>query len=163
MLFFISPADCCFRKSEFNTTLLYQNEGEETQPQEHQHSCPILLQFRHSFPTLCKNHIKGEVDKKIQAWETLKFTKGFVFASYRCSKQSVSRLLTLNWSEHFIQWGCFQICCGIIHHYTCFFYKQLGSGLKPQSCLYFQDFGGSKLPNGCLVVWPSNRYLRGIQ
>ena len=37
-------------------------------------------------------------------------TKGFVFSLYRCSKQLVSCLLTLNWSEPFIPWGCFQIC-----------------------------------------------------
>ena len=33
-------------------------------------------------------------------------------SSCRCSKHSVSRLLTLNWSEHFIWCGCFQICSG---------------------------------------------------
>ena len=38
--------------------------------------------------------------------------EGFVFSSCRCSKQSVSRLLTLNWSEHFIRWGYFQIYSG---------------------------------------------------
>ena len=27
MLFFLSPQYCCFRSSEFNNTLLYQNEG----------------------------------------------------------------------------------------------------------------------------------------
>ena len=43
------------------------------------------------------------------------------------------------------------------------FDKQLVSGLSPQSCLYFQGFWGSKLLNGCLVVWPSSRCLRGIQ
>ena len=146
MLFFISPADCCFRKSEFNTTLLYQNEGEETQPQEHQHSCLILLEFRHSFPTLCKNHIKGEADKKIQAWETLKFTEGFVFASYRCSKQSVSRLLTLNWSEHFIQWGCFQICCGNNNTSLHLFFLQ-ATRVRPQASklLIFSGFWGLKV------------------
>ena len=37
-------------------------------------------------------------------------------------------------------------------YYNTFFYKQLGSGLSPQSCLYFQDFWGSKRLNGCLVV-----------
>ena len=31
-------------------------------------------------------------------------------------------------------------------------YKQLGSGLSPQSCLYFQGFPVSKLLNGCFVV-----------
>ena len=39
---------------------------------------------------------------------------------------------------------------------TPIFYKQLGSGLSPQSCFYFQVAWGSKLLNGCLVVWPSN-------
>ena len=36
--------------------------------------------------------------------------------------------------------------------YTLIFYKQLGSGLSPESCLYFQGFRGSKLLNGCLVL-----------
>ena len=31
------------------------------------------------------------------------------------------------------------------------FYKQLGSGLRPQNFLCFQDFWCSKLPNGCLM------------
>ena len=43
-----------------------------------------------------------------------------------------------------------------------FSYKQLGSGLSPQSCLYLQGFWGPKLLNGCLVVWPSNLCLRRI-
>ena len=30
-----------------------------------------------------------------------------------------------------------------------FFYKQLGSGLSPESCWYFQGFWGSKLLNVC--------------
>ena len=80
--------------------------------QEHQHPCPILLEFRHSSPPLCKNHKKHNVDKKIQICETVTLTESFVFSSCRCSKQSASRLLILNWSEHFIQWGCFQICRG---------------------------------------------------
>ena len=33
-----------------------------------------------------------------------------------------------------------------------FFYKQVGSGLSPQICLYFQGFRGSKLLNDCLIV-----------
>ena len=40
------------------------------------------------------------------------YTKGFIFSSNRCSEQSVSCLLTLNWSQHFIWWDCFQICSG---------------------------------------------------
>ena len=55
-----------------------------------------------------------------------------------------------------------KLFCEIID-YTYFVYKQLGSGLNPQSCLYFQGFGGSKLLNGCLIVWRSNLCLRGIQ
>ena len=31
-------------------------------------------------------------------------------------------------------------------------YRQLGSGINPQSCLYFHGFLGSELLNGCLVV-----------
>ena len=33
-----------------------------------------------------------------------------------------------------------------------FFYKQLGSGVSPPSCLYSQGFQGSKFFNGCLIV-----------
>ena len=43
----------------------------------------------------------------------------------------------------------------MIWDYT-FFYKQLGSDLNSQSCLYFQRFRGSELLNGCLIIWPSN-------
>ena len=86
------------------------SEGWSLTTQEHQHPCPIVLEFCHSSPPLYKNHKKTEVDKKIQACDTLTLTKSFVFSSCRCSKQSVSRLLTLNWLEHFVQWGYFQIC-----------------------------------------------------
>ena len=44
-----------------------------------------------------------------------------------------------------------------------FFYKQLMSGFSPESCWYFQGFRSSKLLNGCLVDWPSNLCLRGMQ
>ena len=112
MLIFIPSLDSCCQRSEFNNTLLYQSKGKETQPQEHQYPCPILLEFCHFSLPLCKNHKKSEVYQKIQACETLTLTKGFVFSLYRCSKQSVSRLLTLNWSKYFIRWGYFQICSG---------------------------------------------------
>ena len=75
-------------------------------------SSPILLDFRHFSPPFCKNHKKAEVDKKIQACETLTLTEGLVFSSCRCSKQSLSRLLSLNCSVHFIRCGCFQVCRG---------------------------------------------------
>ena len=42
-------------------------------------------------------------------------------------------------------------------------YKQLGSGLSPEACLYFPRFRGSLLLNGCLVVRASNLCLRGMQ
>ena len=90
------------------------SEGWSLPTQEHQHPCPILLEFRHSSPPLCKNHKKPEVDKKIQACETLTFTltEGFVFSSCKRSKQSASHLLALNWSEQPIRCGYFQICSG---------------------------------------------------
>ena len=37
--------------------------------------------------------------------------------------------------------------------YYTFFYKQLASGLSPQSRLYLQGFWGLKLLNVYLVVW----------
>ena len=46
------------------------------------------------------------------------------------------------------------------------FFKQLGSDLSPQSCLYFHGSWGSKcfqVLNGFLVVWPSNLCLQRIQ
>ena len=85
------------------------SKGQSLKTQEHQHRCPILLEFHHSSPPLCKNYKKPVVNKKIQACETLTLTKSFVFSSCRCSEQSVSCLLTLNWSEHFIWW---EICSG---------------------------------------------------
>ena len=39
----------------------------------------------------------------------------------------------------------------VVYYDMYFFYKQLGSGLNRQSCLYFQGFRGSKLLNGYLV------------
>ena len=63
---------------------------------------------------------------------------------------------------------CFVFYVGVLHSYCTlilhsFFYKQLGSGFSPQSCLYFPSFRGSKLLNGCLVFWPSKLCVRGIQ
>ena len=51
----------------------------------------------------------------------------------------------------------------ILWTYTYFLFKQLVSGLNPQSVLYFQGFQSSKLLNGCLMFWPSNLRLRGMQ
>ena len=88
------------------------SEGRSLTTQQQEHPCPILLEFCHSSPLYFKNHKKTEIDKKILACETLTLTKGFLISSCRCSKQSVSCLLTLNCSEDFIRWGFFQICSG---------------------------------------------------
>ena len=88
------------------------SKGRSLTTQEYQHPCPIQLEFRDSSPPLCKNHKKPEVAKKTQACETITLTKSFAFSWCRCSKQSVSCLLTMIWSEHFIRWGFFQICSG---------------------------------------------------
>ena len=42
-------------------------------------------------------------------------------------------------------------------------YKQLGSGLSPERCLYSPGFWGSKLLNGYLMLRPRNLCLRGMQ
>ena len=77
------------------TTLLFtKTKEEETHPLEYQHSCTISLESRYSSPPLCKKHTKVEIDKKIQACQTITSTEGSIFYSYRCSKQSVSHLLT---------------------------------------------------------------------
>ena len=87
------------------------SEARSLTAQEHQHPCPILLEFRHSSPPLFKNYKKPEVHKKFKHARHID-RESFVFSSYRDSKESVSRLLTLNWLEHFIWWDYFQICCG---------------------------------------------------
>ena len=38
--------------------------------------------------------------------------QGHCIFSMQISNQSVSCLLTVNWPEHFIRWGCFQIYSG---------------------------------------------------
>ena len=43
------------------------------------------------------------------------------------------------------------------------FYKQLGSGPSPQSCLLLQDFECSKFLNGCIVVWRDKKNLSVFQ
>ena len=119
---------------------------ERKQPQEHQHPYSILLWFRHSSPPICKNHKKPEVDNNIQACETLTLTEGFVFSLCRCSKQSVSCLLTLNSSEHFIWCGCFQICSGndniSLLLYVCEIIHLINKGI---TSLYVQEQGGTLL------------------
>ena len=67
-------------------------------------------------PPLCKNHEKPEIDHKIQAWKTLTSTEGFVFSLCRCSKQSLSRLLT-GQSTLFGGVAFKSVVETIIHHY----------------------------------------------
>ena len=79
------PYVCCFSYH----SCIAASEGRSLTTQEHEHHCPILLVFPHSFPPLCKNHKKPEFYKKIQACETLTLAESFVFSSCRCSEQSV--------------------------------------------------------------------------
>ena len=92
--------------NDFNNTILYQNEGEETKSQEHQHPCPILLEFRHSSPPFCKNDQKTWV----RACETKYIDQRLCIFLMQILK--AVNLLTVNWSEHFFRWGYFQICSG---------------------------------------------------
>ena len=91
--------DCCFRRSEFNktrtSTFLSYSIGISSLP-----SSPL---WNHQKPWKFKH--AGH----------LHWNESFVFSSCRCSKRSVSCLLIMNWSEHFIQWGFFQICSGNIN------------------------------------------------
>ena len=57
--------------------------------------------------------------------------------------------MILLWFENLCVWKYFDKKV-----YTLFLYKQLGSSLSPQNCLYIQGFLGSRLLNGCLIVWP---------
>ena len=61
-------------------------------------------------PLTSAKTIKSSICKKIQACQTLKLTKGFVFSLHKRSEQSVSCLSTLNWSEHFLWRVYLQIC-----------------------------------------------------
>ena len=57
------------------------SEGRSLTTQEHQNPSPILLEFRHSSPPLCKNDKKPEVD-------TLTLTESFVVSSSRYAQNS---------------------------------------------------------------------------
>ena len=89
------------------------SEGRSLTTEEQQHPCPILLEFPSLLPSplLCKNHKKPEVYKKIQACETVTLTESFIISACRCSKRSVSRLLTLVRTLYSVGF-CFQICSG---------------------------------------------------
>ena len=64
--------------------------AQEIQSQEHQHHCPILLEFCHFSPLLCKNHKKPEFDKKIQTCKTLLYwPRALYFPQYFSLSTSV--------------------------------------------------------------------------
>ena len=86
------------------------SEGQSLTTQENQHPCPTLLKLRHSSPPFCKNHKNLRLIWKFKQENHI--DRELCIFLVRCSKQSVSCLLTLNCSEHFIRWGCFQICSG---------------------------------------------------
>ena len=76
---------------------------------------------------LIGQHDFGDLYWKIIWWKSSSFLQCNIFTPR-----------TLSWMmKHRLHW---------------LFYKQLGSCLNPQSCLYFKCFRGSKLLNGCLVA-----------
>ena len=110
-MFFFSYHPWISASKGWSLTTLFstQMKWQETQPQEHHHLVLILLEFRHSF---------------LPSFPSFTLTEAFVFSLYICSKQSLSWFVTLNWSEHFIWWVCFQICSGINNtHYYCILVK----------------------------------------
>ena len=114
----------------------------EKQPQEHQDPSRILLEFRHSSPPLCKNIKNLRSMRKFKRARHLHWhlhLQDFVFSSSRCSKQSVSRLLTLNWSEHFIWCGCFQICSGNNNTLLLYAFEVIHLINKGVTLLYVQE------------------------
>ena len=113
LLFFILPLDSCFRILEFNNTFLYQNYGEETQPQEYQHSCPILLEFCHSSQTS-----KLKSVRKVKHARHLNWPKALYFP--RTNAQNSQFLVYQLWTGQNILFGGFTFKCGvqtIIYHY----------------------------------------------
>ena len=111
MLFFISLLNCCFRRPEYNNTILHQNEGGGNSHKNINIPFPF---YQSSFtPPLSSVKTKKNL-RSIRKFQYARhiLTEGFVFSSCRCSKQSVPHLLTLNWSEYLIWCSCFQISCG---------------------------------------------------
>ena len=155
--FSFTPHVCYFSYDPWTAA----SKGRSLVTQEHEHPCPILLQFSHSSPPICKNHKKPEIDKKIQACETLKLTKSFVFSSCRWSKQSVSCLLTLNQSEHFIQLGFFQICSRnnntSLLFYACEVIHLINKGVISR---YVQEQSGILLKFNDICLYYLTHYLR---
>ena len=80
----------------------------------------------------------------------------------------MQEIKNLTWLFPKVKWGDSKLhgfaknCTSALDHYAYFFHKRLGSGLSTKRCLYFQGVPVSKLLNGCLVVWPFNLGLRGI-
>ena len=57
-------------------------------------------------------------------------------------------------------WRAFEVSSASISRKYTYFYKQLMSSPRLQSCFWIWDFQGSKLLSGCLVVWPNKQTLR---
>ena len=94
-------------------------------------------------PKVC-NFIKKESLAQVFSCEFCEISKNTFFhrtplvaASERCR----------SFSYFLLQVFFSQFCYTLI-----FIYKQLGSGVSPQSCLYFQGFMGSKLFNVSLAI-----------
>lgn len=127
--------------------------GLEKQPQEHHHSGLILLDFFHYSPTLCKNYKKSKVYKKIRTCETLTLTKSFVFLS----QLKTVCILFINWSEHFIPMGWFQICSGNKKEllYACEVNNLVSKGVISQ---YVQEWSGKLLQFNILSLYCIRHY-----
>ena len=83
-------------------------DGEETQPQEYQHPCPILLDLHHSSLNVFKNHEKPDVDKKTQVckeWRALYFSRAdavsisFIDSELIRTLYLLELLLNLQWKQ----------------------------------------------------------------
>ena len=51
----------------------------------------------------------------------------------------------------YIDFDIFSLKIFVLLQIHILFYKELGSGLSPDNCLYFQGFRGSKLLDCCLL------------
>ena len=94
-------------------------------------------------PRAC-NFIKKKSLAQVFACEFCEISKNTFF--HRTPLVAASKRYR-SFSYFLLQMFFSQFCYTLI-----FIYKQLGSGVIPQSCLYFQGFLGSKLFNVCLAV-----------
>ena len=76
----------------------------------------------------------------------------FTFTAVLNIRKKKEKLASLIGKVCFIRLKCNNNCFKeIILPAAYTFYKQIGSDLSPQSCLYFQDVQGSKSLSSCLV------------